>query len=105
MLIVLQHTTARKLHGALGYAVRQSFLDPQKSGLDFMDSGSEPIGTLSILSLVAGRIQRAANKLNTTRNNSRKVHMDVNYIGVSNGKPRESMGRKASDLTPVMPGR
>ncbi|HQU81459.1 MAG TPA: hypothetical protein PLU47_18570, partial [Azonexus sp.] len=64
MLIVLQHTTARKLLGALGYAVRQSFLDPQKSGLDFMDSGSEPIGTLSILSLVAGRIQRAANKLN-----------------------------------------
>lgn len=31
--------------------------------------------------------------------------MDVNYIGVSNGKPRESMGRKASDLTPVMPDR
>ncbi len=70
-----------------------------------MDSGSEPIGTLSILSLVAGCIQRAANKLNTTRNNSRKVHMDVNYIRHSNGKPRESMGRKASDLTPVMPGR
>ena len=93
------------LLGALGYAVRQNFLDPQKSGVDLMGSGSEPIGTLSILSLVAGRIQRAANKLNTTRNNSRKVHMDVNYIGVSNGKPRESMGRKASGLTPAMPGR
>jgi hypothetical protein len=35
-LIVLQHTTARKLPGALGYAERQNFLDPQKSGFDLM---------------------------------------------------------------------
>jgi hypothetical protein len=46
MLIVRQHTTGGRLPGALGYAVRQCFLDPQKSGLDLMDCVSGQIGTL-----------------------------------------------------------
>jgi hypothetical protein len=47
---------------------------------------------------------RILKKFGKARINSRKFLRDTNYIGASYGKPCESLGCKALDLTLEMPG-